>query len=306
MSWNKRKKINKRILKEAQELALADHNDESSDSDDDDNENLLKKQSAAAKRELELLKIKFHKSPLGCLYRFGKKWLKIFTPVIIVLSIGMAVMMSQEIDPQINVCVDEHGNDGNNGTDCLFPNQTYGMTFVNAVYWGLVTGTTVGYGDIAPTTDGTKIFSMFFLVFAVITTANALSTVGDALMSSPGNDAASELLTRKLDAEFLMSLDLDGSGDVTEYEYLTAMLIQLNHVDEDQIDGIMKAFRKLDQDGSGSLSVPDLAGNLRSEKKKRKEAMKLAEGVSNFVPTDESCKVEDVSVPSKTDNTEFL
>jgi hypothetical protein len=30
----------------------------------------------------------------------------------------MAVMMSQEIDPQINVCVDEHGNDGNNGTDC--------------------------------------------------------------------------------------------------------------------------------------------------------------------------------------------
>lgn len=74
-------KINKRILKEAQELALADHNDESSDSDDDDNKNLLKKQGAAAKRELELLKIKFHKSPLGCLYRFGKKWLKIFTPV---------------------------------------------------------------------------------------------------------------------------------------------------------------------------------------------------------------------------------
>ena len=103
------------------------------------------------------------------------------------------------------------------------------MTFVNAVYWGLVTGTTVGYGDIAPTTDGTKIFSMFFLVFAVITTANALSTVGDALMSSPGNDAASELLTRKLDAEFLMSLDLDGSGDVTEYEYLTAM-VSLNNV----------------------------------------------------------------------------
>jgi Ca2+-binding EF-hand superfamily protein len=80
----------------------------------------------------------------------------------------------------------------------------------------------------------------------------------------------------------------------------------MNHVDEDQIDGIMKAFRKLDQDGSGSLSVSDLAGNLRSEKKKRKEAMKLAEGVSDFVPTDESCKVEDVSVPSKTDNTEFL
>ena len=47
-------------------------------------------------------------------------------------------------------------------------------------------------------------------------------------------------------------------------------LVQLNHVDEDQIDSIMKAFRKLDTDDSGSLSVTDLAGNLQSEKKKRK------------------------------------
>jgi hypothetical protein len=261
------------MLKEAQELALADHNDESSDSEDDDAAgsnaaNVLKAQSLAARREMELLKRKFDASPLGCLYRFGMKWLKIFTPVIVVLGIGMAVMMTQEIDPQITVC-DEEGGDGNNGTDCLFPNQTYKMTFVNAIYWGLVTGTTVGYGDISPTTDGTKIFSMFFLVFAVITTANALSTVGDALMASPGKDAATAMLARKLDAEFLMSLDMDGSGDVTEFEYLAAMLIQLNHVDEDQIDSIMKAFRKLDIDGSGSLSVSDLANNLKSERKKR-------------------------------------
>ena len=50
------------------------------------------------------------------------------------------------------------------------------MTFVNAMYWGLVTGTTVGYGDVSPTTNGNKIFACFFLVFAVIVTANALST----------------------------------------------------------------------------------------------------------------------------------
>ena len=231
----------------------------------------------------------------------GIKWLKIFMPVIVILSIGMAVMMTQEIDPQITIC-DQNGTDGAGGRDCLFSNQTYTMTFVNAIYWGLVTGTTVGYGDVAPTTDGTKIFSVFFLVLAVITTANALSTLGDALMSSPGSDAVTNLLGKKLDADFIMSLDMDGSGEVSEYEYLAAMvslyffiffvvclvlpnffwclflfsclgfiqLVQLNHVDEDQIDSIMKAFRKLDTDGSGSLSVTDLAGNLQSEKKKRK------------------------------------
>lgn len=144
-------------------------------------------------------------------------------PVIVILSIGMAVMMTQEIDPQITIC-DQNGTDGAGGRDCLFSNQTYTMTFVNAIYWGLVTGTTVGYGDVAPTTDGTKIFSMFFLVLAVITTANALSTLGDALMSSPGSDAVTNLLGKKLDADFIMSLDMDGSGEVSEYEYLAAMV----------------------------------------------------------------------------------
>ena len=186
------------------------------------------------------------------------------------------------------------------------------MTFVNAMYWGLVTGTTVGYGDVSPTTNGNKIFACFFLVFAVIVTANALSTgtcynkknltiiiiklslrisiiehlvviivivsvlevlfpffymsnktqivpltfflflncfffffslyttsllfliffvlnlfnftVGDALMSNPGGDQMGAILDKKLDAEFLMSIDMDGSGEVTEYEYLAAMV----------------------------------------------------------------------------------
>lgn len=48
-----------------------------------------------------MMQRKFNKSPLGCLFRCGKKWLKIFMPVIVVLGIGMAVMMTSEIDPQI-------------------------------------------------------------------------------------------------------------------------------------------------------------------------------------------------------------
>ena len=51
--------------------------------------------------EMIMLQRKFNKSPLGCLFRCGKKWLKIFMPVIVVLGIGMAVMMTSEIDPQI-------------------------------------------------------------------------------------------------------------------------------------------------------------------------------------------------------------
>merc|ERR1712146_233863 len=112
--------------------------------------------------------------------------------------------------------------------------------------------------------------------------------MGDAMVHTGNTDQAQNILDKKLTADFLMSLDMDGSGDVTEFEYLSAMLIRLNHVDEDQIDRIMKAFRKLDVDGSGSLSVKDLAENLKSQRKKKKKTEgkpnTLEESKNSFIP----------------------
>ena len=64
--------------------------------------------------------------------------------------------------------------------------------------------------------------SLLFLIFFVLNLFNF--TVGDALMSNPGGDQMGAILDKKLDAEFLMSIDMDGSGEVTEYEYLAAMV----------------------------------------------------------------------------------
>jgi voltage-gated potassium channel Kch len=287
-------KIQAEIIKRAQALALAENDTESSDSEGDIGGLSAKEQAAKKAAELQAA---LNKSPVGCLYKFGKRWLKVFLPVIFTLSIGMAFLISDEpMDPQLeetllvyNATHNEtryilHNHDG---VELYNSTESYKMTFVNAMYFGLVTGTTVGYGDISPSTDGGKIFCIFFLIFAVITTANARSTLGDSLVTTTGNDQVMNILDKKLTAEFLMSLDADGSGDVNEYEYLSAMLIRLNHVDENQIDSIMKAFHKLDQDGSGSLSVKDLASNLKSErKKKRKEEKEAAENAPKnaFIP----------------------
>jgi voltage-gated potassium channel Kch len=289
-------KIQAEIIKRAQALALAEHDTDSSDSEGDTGG--LSPLEAAAKKKAEL-QAALNASPVGCLWKFGKRWLKVFLPVIFTLSIGMAFLISNEpMDPQLEETLLVYNATHNEtryilhdhlGAELYNSTESYRMTFVNALYFGLVTGTTVGYGDISPSTDEGKIFCIFFLIFAVITTANALSTLGDALVTTTGNDQVMNILDKKLTAEFLMSLDMDGSGDVNEFEYLSAMLIRLNHVDEGQIDSIMKAFRKLDVDGSGSLSVQDLAGNLKSErKKKKKEGMAAAAEDANaksaFIP----------------------
>lgn len=50
----------------------------------------------------------------------------------------------------------------------------------DAVYFGVVVLTTVGYGDFLPTSDGAKLFTCFYVLFALLIAACALSNLLDA------------------------------------------------------------------------------------------------------------------------------
>ena len=68
-------------------------------------------------------------------------------------------------------------------------------------------------------------------------------------------------------------------------------------MDEDQIDAIMKAFRKLDGDGSGSLSVADLASNLKTSKKAKKLALAVEVTDGALEPVDTNRTVGEGFIP---------
>ena len=53
------------------------------------------------------------------------------------------------------------------------------------------------------------------------------------------------------------------------------MLVRMEYAAADDIERVMKSFRRLDKDGSGTLEVKDLTGNLKSNRRKAKmERMK--------------------------------
>ena len=52
-------------------------------------------------------------------------------------------------------------------TGTLFYWRFEDWTIVESLYFSVVTLTTVGYGDLAPTTDGTQIFTIFYILTGI-------------------------------------------------------------------------------------------------------------------------------------------
>lgn len=52
-----------------------------------------------------------------------------------------------------------------------------GWTWVNSVYFSVITLTTVGYGDYSPQTDGGKIFTIFYIFMGIGIILSFINTV---------------------------------------------------------------------------------------------------------------------------------
>ena len=72
----------------------------------------------------------------------------------------------------------------------------------------------------------------------------------------------------KLNAEMIFNnIDLDGSGEISYNEFLTAMIEGKNLVTNDRLQ---KAFRMLDKDNSGSISLEEIRHIFGGEESKWK------------------------------------
>eukprot|EP01050_Picozoa_sp_SAG11_P005987 SAG11_NODE_447_length_9395_cov_4.121665_4_plen_189_part_00 len=132
----------------------------------------------------------------------------------------------------------------------------------------------MGFGDYVPTTVGGKIFTLFYVPFAVIFTAGAINHV-----------ACVPLRRRKLALEnyvleqFGENMSLGDFEDIRRCaglkegdairpnDFLLAMLVRLGNVTLDDTIKIRRLFAKLDRDCSGTLDSSDIEILMKERRK---------------------------------------
>ena len=144
-------------------------------------------------------------------------------------------------------------------------------TVTVAFYWTAVSVTTVGYGDVFPSTRGGKIFAMFFLLGGCGVMAKAVGDVAglplerrkrrneQAVLAQYGEDLDPDEFHEILTSFRDLGLAAASDGSCSKTEFVLSMLLKLDRVNQHDIRRCARVFDDLDIDKSGRLDKADLA-----------------------------------------------
>jgi potassium channel subfamily K len=151
--------------------------------------------------------------------------------------------------------------------------------WIDSIYWCVMTGTSVGYGDFVPRTSEMRWFSVVFIPLSVGCTSAALGRIANIFVEQEIAKANSKLLKREVTLEDLEIMNADGDGEVSPLEFIEHMLKVMHKVDQNLLDELHAQFEKLDADGSGGLQQDDL--ELLTERKLRERRQHAIEKYQN-------------------------
>lgn len=134
--------------------------------------------------------------------------------------------------------------------------------FIKALYFVVVTSSTVGYGDITPSIDSSKLFLIFYIITSCIIVAVAIGNIAQVFMEMADERRRLEMMQRKLDFNMIRELDKEGKG-IDKATFLAGMLVELGLVNEEKdVKPWIKKFEELDVSGDGLLNVEDCIQRL--------------------------------------------
>jgi len=137
----------------------------------------------------------------------------------------------------------------------LYPGEN--LTFVEALYMTIVTGTTVGFGDYSPETEAGRAFATPWLIVIVVLTTTFLGRVAEGIIPQPDDFRLNNVMLEGPKA-ILELCDTDGDGDVEYYEWFECLCLATGKVDAAFIKTAREHFDCLEGTGDGKITQQDV------------------------------------------------
>ncbi|KAL6009591.1 hypothetical protein ACLOJK_000019 [Asimina triloba] len=132
------------------------------------------------------------------------------------------------------------------------------MNLVDSFYCVCSTITTLGYGDESFSTEGGRIFAVLWILTSTICLAQFFLYVAELSTEHRQQELVKWALTRGLTSSDLEAADLDNDRNVSAAEFVIYKLKEIGKIGKEDIALVMEAFKELDADHSGTLSISDL------------------------------------------------
>jgi potassium channel subfamily K, other eukaryote len=143
-------------------------------------------------------------------------------------------------------------------------------------YFLVITATTLGFGDVAPTSQAGRLATAIFIPLAVGTMGHWLAIVAKYIVDQRQQAFRSTFQAEGISLADLQAMDTDDDGNVSRAEFLEFMLLAMNKVDKALLEELRAHFDRLDSDRSGALSKDDLIALARRQLKKPSRKLELA------------------------------
>jgi Ion channel len=156
-------------------------------------------------------------------------------------------------------------------------NHTQDTTWGDALYFAIVTATTVGYGDMSPQTQSGRLMALVLIPLAVGSMGHCLSRIANTVVDTRQQRAMRhKMATQELTLHDIIAMDEDGDGQVTMSEFMEFMLIAMGKVDKELWTTLEEHFHRLDADCTGALSRRDLIAAARRKLQSPQRKLELA------------------------------
>jgi len=143
----------------------------------------------------------------------------------------------------------------------------------DAIYYCVVTATTIGFGDLTPGTPLGKCCAILFVPIVVAAMGYILGNVATFIVEQRRDKYNKRLWSGEMKIEDIEKLDEARDGGVSELEYIKFMLVAMNKVDGALFNDLRDQFRLLDMTGDGKITKKDL--EIMATRKMRKVSHKM-------------------------------